>query len=595
MFSGIFFYFTGEMKAILFLLVSLFCSIAVLSQKPDEKFLLKAISNRDELKAAGYYQTLVGDYDKTDSAGRNKLLNFFIDHCRDKDTYTASRSLVWTGFLRTIPPINDLGPEIFDNDTGLLKQAINKAVESGDEYLMVEIFEFCADRYRRNGRREQALFYYLKAGEMRKGKGDLFISPDYNFFSQLAELLFAMQEYKEAQNTLRQVLVMPMPVQSERLRVNAYNTLALCFQRTGNYDSALHWFEKTREFARKNGDTVWMGIAKGNIGAVYFEQKQYDRALPLLWDDYYTTLKYGEVNSAGNTLHRIAVIYLNRNKKDSALLLARKALQLTAGKKDLGFNVNYIRNAYYALSEVFKLAGLQDSAEYYGTLYDHLKDSLELAVARSRADVVQTKFEFEKSSNRINNLLQEKQAEKIRRNLLLAGLLLVIISGWFYFRWQRQRFTTKQQALLFEKEKAEAEIKNAKLQLDEFTHNIIAKNEMIEKLQAQLQQQNMQVNEELLNQSILTENDWLRFKDMFEKANPGFIQQLQKAAPDITTAEIRYAALISLNLGNKHIASMLGIGADAVRKTRQRLRQRLNITTDENVLEEFIKSIRGFV
>ena len=114
---------------------------------------------------------------------------------------------------------------------------------------------------------------------------------------------------------------------------------------------------------------------------------------------------------------------------------------------------------------------------------------------------------------------------------------------------------------------------------------------MIEKLQAQLQQQNMQVNEELLNQSILTENDWLRFKGMFEKANPGLIQQLQTAAPDITTAEIRYAALISLNLGSKHIASMLGIGADAVRKTRQRLRQRLNIGTDENALEEFIKGI----
>ena len=582
------------MKPICFLLFLLLCNLAVFSQKPDEKFLLKAIGNRDNQKAAGYYLTLVETFDKTDSAGRNKLLDFYTGHSNDNDPYTSSRSLLWISHLRTIPPINDLGPKIFDNDTGLLKQAINKSVESGDEYLMVEMFELCADRYRRNGRREQALFYYLKGGEMRKGKGDVFISPAYNFYSQLSELLFAMQEYKEAENSLRQVLIMPMPVPSERLRINAYNTLALCFQRTGNYDSALYWFEKTLEFAQKNADTVWMGIAKGNIGTVYFEQKQYDKALPLLWNDYYTTFKYGEANSAGNTLHRIALIYSHQNKKDSALLLARKSLQLTTGKRDDGFNVSYIRNAHYALSEIFKSTGQADSAGYYGVVYDHLKDSLELAMARSRADVVQTKFEFEKSSNRINNLLNEKQAEKTRRNLLQAGLLLVIISGWFYFRWQRQRFKTKQQALVFEKEKAEAEIKNARQQLDEFTHNIIDKNEMIEKLQAQLQQQNMQVNEELLNQSILTENDWLRFKDMFEKANPGFIQQLQKAAPDITAAEIRYATLICLNLGSKHISSMLGIGADAVRKTRQRLRQRLNIAAEENALEEFIKSIRRF-
>ncbi len=580
------------MKTIHFLLLLLLCNLLAFSQSPDEKFLLKAINNRDEQKAAGYYLTLVKTSDNTDSSGRNKLLDFYTGHSNDKDPYTSSRSLLWVSYLRSIPPINDLSLKIFDNDTGLLKQAINKAVESGDDYLMMEIFEQCADRYRRNGRREQALFYYLKAGEMRKGKGEIAISPSYNFYSQLSELLFAMQEYKEAENSLRQVLVMPMPLPSERLRVNAYNTLALCFQRTGNYDSALHWFEKTREFAKKNGDTVWMGIAKGNIGTVYFEQKQYDKALPLLWDDYYTTLKYGEANSAGNTLHRVALIYLYQNKKDSALLLARKSIQLVAGKRDDGYNVSYIRNAYYALSEIFKSTGNLDSAGYYGKAYDHLKDSLELAMARSRVDVVQTKFEFEKSSNRINNLLNEKQAEKTRRNLLLAGLLLVIISGWFYFRWQRQRFKTKQQALVFEKEKAEAEIKNARQQLDEFTRNTIDKNEMIEKLQSQLQQQNMQVNEGLQNQSILTESDWLRFKDMFEKANPGFIQRLQKAASDITTAEIRYAALISLNLGNKHIASMLGIGTDAVRKTRQRLRQRLNIATDENALEEFIKSIR---
>ena len=259
------------------------------------------------------------------------------------------------------------------------------------------------------------------------------------------------------------------------------------------------------------------GLQKEILALFILNRSKYNEALPLLWDDYYTSLKYGEANSAGNTLHRIAIIYSHQNKKDSALLLARKSLQLTAGKRDDGFNINYIRNAYYALSEVFKSTGQRDSAGYYGAIYDHLKDSLELAVARSRADVVQVKLEFEKSSNRINNLLNEKQAEKIRRNLLLAGLLLVIISGWFYFRWQRQRFKTKQQAFLFEKEKAEAEIKNAKQLLDEFTQNTIAKNEMIEKLQAQLQQQNMQVNEELLNQSILTETTGFVLKACLKK------------------------------------------------------------------------------
>ena len=80
---------------------------------------------------------------------------------------------------------------------------------------------------------------------------------------------------------------------------------------------------------------------------------------------------------------------------------------------------------------------------------------------------------------------------------------------------------------------------------------------------------------------------------MFDKVNPRFIPQLKSIAPDITTAEIRLAALVKLNLGNKHIASMLGIGTDAVRKTKSRLRQRLQID-NETELEDFIKKIQSY-
>ena len=153
-----------------------------------------------------------------------------------------------------------------------------------------------------------------------------------------------------------------------------------------------------------------------------------------------------------------------------------------------------------------------------------------------------------------------------------------------------KKHAAAQQKLLFEKEKVNGEIKNAHEQLKNFMENSIRKNELIENLQQQLVQHNMQLNQDLLNQSILTENDWLRFKDMFEKANPGFIQKLKSLAADITTAEIRFAALTFLNIGNKHMADMLGVGVDAIRKTKSRLRQRLQLQPDIE-LEGFLKNI----
>ena len=50
------------------------------------------------------------------------------------------------------------------------------------------------------------------------------------------------------------------------------------------------------------------------------------------------------------------------------------------------------------------------------------------------------------------------------------------------------------------------------------------------------------------------------------------------------------AALIRLQLTSKQMAAMLGISVDSVHKTRQRLRQRLQLNPDVN-LDDFIAGI----
>ena len=136
----------------------------------------------------------------------------------------------------------------------------------------------------------------------------------------------------------------------------------------------------------------------------------------------------------------------------------------------------------------------------------------------------------------------------------------------------------------------EAAARAAEEQLSQFTRFIVEKNELIEQLQQQLTVQQQEVNEALLKQTILTDADWRRFKEMFEKVYPGFFSQLLAMAPDITAAEMRMASVIRLGLGNKYIASMLGVSGDTVRKARFRLRQRLQLNEDQP-LEAFVCAI----
>ncbi len=569
------------MKAFPLLLICWLACALLQAQPVDEKLLLRMVSDPSKKTMAYNDSLLLKLYGKADSASRVQMLGFFDKGSRSSNDYTAARCLMWKAVMLRRPPFNNQ-----QEAEVLMQQANNRAVESGDDYLQVQCFENYAADCMSQGKPETALFYYLKSVALRKGLDDVYFRyKTPAVYGTIGELLHKMQEYAQSTWYIQQSFA-AQPTGS--LYTSAYNTIGLNYQRLQQYDSALYNYTQAIQHAETDGDSVWVGIVSGNIGSLYFEQGQDAKAFPLLWKDYHSSL-LAEPRNAGNTLQRIAMIYLRHGQMDSALLVARKALNLVQ-QPGVGYNAAFERNAYGTLSEVFKKTGRPDSAFLYGDIYHHLKDSINQVVAANRADVAKVRLDFEMGNNRIQALLQEKQAERIWRNLLVAALTLLLICGWLYFRWQRQRHFIKQQALLHQQQMAAAEIKNAQEKLAAFTQKSIEKNELIEKLQAQLQQQNLQVNDELLNQTILTENDWLRFKEMFDKANPGFMPQLKSIAPDITTAELRLAALIKLNLGNKHIASMLGIGTDAVRKTKSRLRQRLQIH-NETELEDIIKTI----
>jgi DNA-binding CsgD family transcriptional regulator len=128
-----------------------------------------------------------------------------------------------------------------------------------------------------------------------------------------------------------------------------------------------------------------------------------------------------------------------------------------------------------------------------------------------------------------------------------------------------------------------------------FTKSIIEKTSLIEKLESQMKNKYMseerqQLIEEISGQSILTEDDWLKFKTLFEKLYPDFFNQINKQVKNITQAEQRLAALTLLHLTTKQMAAVLGISPNSVIKAKQRLRQRFEFQTDQQV-EEFMESI----
>jgi hypothetical protein len=425
---------------------------------------------------------------------------------------------------------------------------------------------------------------------------DLFESLSYPVVPEqyqfLAELLYRVREYGECIRYAKKAVAawQRSPKEFKPFTVSCMNTVALGYHRQQLYDSALIFYNQALDLAKQIKDTVWTGIVSGNIGQIFYAQGKYDTAYALLKEDYNASKAKGLFDNAGNSLQWAARTHLALGNKATALAEVREAFQLLKQWPD----ANYLRNAYYTSTQIFREMGNYDSAFYYNNLWSRVNDSLEKVVATSSLAISKAKLNDETSRYNIQNLNKEKRSQLLLRNIIIAAI--VVLSFVVVLAVNRQRLKEKLKTEKAEQEKLrmEQEVASAKEQLKMFTENLVEKTNLIEKLESQAKgkqatSEQQAIISELSRQTILTEEDWNKFRSLFEKIYPGFFVNLREKVSDITIAELRMAALTRLHLSTNQIASILGISANSVYKTKQRLRQRLDIDPETDIEEAIAK------
>lgn len=173
--------------------------------------------------------------------------------------------------------------------------------------------------------------------------------------------------------------------------------------------------------------------------------------------------------------------------------------------------------------------------------------------------------------------------------LMLGGLAFWLVRDWMKKRDLRQALELKEKEALHLKEMNQ-------LKLDEFTHRILEKSQLIAELEGRLESENEVENEpekesemettnnhtpepddlhNLYKSQILTVEDWENFKNLFDRVHPRYMPQVMHRYPQLTPAESRLVMLTKMGLNTAEIATMIGVSSDTVKKTRQRLRKKL--------------------
>lgn len=547
----------------------------------------KKLSDKSDIKNEAFIHTLHA-LTYLDSAIVFNYLDSVSAEINNDDYYSKARFDCMKAAMLRIIDMKNL-PAVKSEVEKLYAEAMQLAYESSDDYLIA----FVSSQYGRIykfGEIGLSVMYTTNGMELYDKLHFEAGPEDYQF---LAEVLYKVKEYKssiyyaeKAANAWQN-----SKDTNHYMLVSCINTVALGYHRQKMYDSAFYYYNRALNKATQIDNKVWVGIVSGNIAQIYYDQGNYGKAKPLFELDSRTSNEAGVYDNAANSMQWLARTEAALGNIPAAKEKLQKAFNLLKMEPD---DV-YLKNSYLTGSIIFQAAGNYDSAYYYYKLYSTLNDSLEKIVNTSSVSISKARFNDKISQHKIQNLNRDKRSQILLRNMIIAGIIIASILALLLVNRNRLKTKLKMEKAEQEKILMNQEILSAKEQLQMFTQNVLEKNTLIENLQEIIKSKQhladrQSLINDLSNQTILTEAEWIKFKLMFEKTYPDFFAILKSKYPEITIAEQRMAALIYVQLATKQIASMLGISPDSVHKTRQRLRQRLGINADTD-LEQYIASI----
>ena len=188
--------------------------------------------------------------------------------------------------------------------------------------------------------------------------------------------------------------------------------------------------------------------------------------------------------------------------------------------------------------------------------------------------------------------------------IILTGLIVKFILGYHLrnlrkeelARQEAERQAEEQKIQQMKSEMLEAELQNKNNELSLQTSALVKRNQAIQALLDELERQKETLADRypnklymrmknLMEESLNDQADWLLFESHFNSAHQNFIERLRQQYSDITTGDLRICCLLRMNLSTKEIASLLNVSVRAIELRRYRLRKRLSLDGDTNLID----------
>lgn len=400
--------------------------------------------------------------------------------------------------------------------------------------------------------------------------------------------LFQLEDYEKALKILL-TAEKYAEVSAQGLKVWTFivNHIQSIYQHQRKYDLGIAYARKildvTKHCPGRQPDTsfckTWIGIASIDIASMYLGQGKYEEGERYASDGYALLKVPLDANeqllrAEYDMLQVLISIKLELHKLNEAGALLQRAADI-APILDQKEEPDFFKHVkfYQSYARYHELKGDYAAAVRYANFAKPLQDSLERRNDARTLEKIQQRLAAEKYTEQLKLVESEKQLQKLLRNAAIVIMLLV--GALAYGNYHRLQYKRRQ---------ALAELEAAKGELATFTQHLREKSELAENLRLENERlanagERSEYLEKLTRSTILTEEDWVQFRSVFEKVHPDFIFQLKEQYPDLTPAETRLLVLEKLDLNLQEMANMLGVSKNTIHQTRYRLKKKMDSST----------------
>lgn len=382
-----------------------------------------------------------------------------------------------------------------------------------------------------------------------------------------------------------------------------YTKMADIFLAQNNLSDAKSFLNNALAIHSANNFTYGMSEAHNRLGKLFMDEGELEQAEYHIRQSTILGKEVGDEDGKISNLVLYGQLLRLRNEFEASEIHLKLALS-GADQKNLK---KYKLNALRELKLLKKQEGkLKESLGYYDQ-YIALKDSIYNTDKSKQIAALEFENELREKDNQLAYLNQTKRTDSKIKWILGIGIFMITLLS-ISLIWSLKLRNKKQQELLVSQENLNATtIENQKLkqielenqlhfknkELASYALNFVQKNELFENLYSQLKAlknasqkdkaKYFNQIEQVIRQHRSREKDWEDFKVHFEQVHSNFLAALKENFPELSSNDLKVAALARLNLNIKETSNILGISPESAKTARYRLRKKLKMTQDDDL------------